>query len=136
MNEEPETAMCFHNFVGKAPIDPRCHDCVCKKRGFCIANCLCTESCELKREGCKCKDSCETEKCICFQNDIECEPGLCQGCFNKAHDLKKNSCTNDQILRKSSKKTVIGLSHIPGAGLGCFTNENLRKNDLILIYSG
>ena len=31
---------------------------------------------------------------------------------------------------------IVGLSHIPGAGLGCFANENYTKNDLISIYSG
>lgn len=31
---------------------------------------------------------------------------------------------------------MIGISGIPGAGLGAFAGENYMKNDLVSIYSG
>ena len=41
---------------------------------------------------------------------------------------KKNCCNNDQILRKARKKIMIGISGIPGAGLGAFAGDNYLKN--------
>jgi hypothetical protein len=34
--------------------------------------------------------------------------------------LKKNNCKNDQILKDVKKRLFIGVSKIPGAGLGAF----------------
>lgn len=128
----------MHNFIGSPTIDPKCSQCCCKSRGFCLPTCLCTELCELKRVGCQCKgtDSCQTDKCICYANKLECQPGVCEGCFNSKNQIKKNSCNNDQILRNMESSIMVGVSHIPGAGLGAFAAENIQKNSIICKYSG
>jgi hypothetical protein len=69
---------------------------------------------------CKDGETCETNKCLCFSKKLECEPGLCHNCFTNENQPKKNKCRNDQILRKQSKKILVGISNIPGAGLGAF----------------
>ena len=120
-NQYPEFAVCMHCFVGVNDVDIRCQKCVCKDRGFCLPSCLCTEACGLQRIGCTCRglDSCQTEKCICFINKIECQPEICGLCFTGRHQ-KKNCCKNDQILRNADRKIHIGVSRIPGAGIGAF----------------
>lgn len=85
---------------------------------------------------CKGSDTCQTEKCLCFTNKLECQPGVCGDCFEGKQQKKKNNCCNDQILRGKYRKIAIGISHIPGAGLGAFAGEKYKKNDLVIKYSG
>lgn len=71
-NQNPEFAVCMHNFIGHPTIDPKCEECVCRERGFCLPTCLCGEGCTIMRIGCSCKneDMCQNEKCICFTNNL------------------------------------------------------------------
>lgn len=57
---------------------------------------------------------------MCFVNKLECQPGVCGECFVGKVTLKKNNCKNDQIFRDFKKRYFVGISKIPGAGLGAF----------------
>ena len=59
---------------------------------------------------------------------MECQPYICKDCFPAMNQQKKNCCNNDQILRKMSKKIVVGISNIRNAGLGAFAGERYLKN--------
>lgn len=62
---------------------------------------------------------------------------MCGNCFHvKEHSQKRNNCKNDQILKENSRRLIIGVSRIPGAGLGAFAAENYHNNDLVCRYSG
>lgn len=49
---------------------------------------------------------------------------------------KKNICRNHQLLDGKKKRVRVGKSVIPGAGLGLFAGENIKKDDFVMIYTG
>jgi hypothetical protein len=125
---------CVHYFRGEPPIDPQCESCACRERAYCLPQCLCGDSCPIRKRGCGCKkEDCRTNKCSCFSADAECDPLICSSCFGE--DLKKQ-CANHGILRGEFKRVRVGRSTIPGAGLGLFAGEVIQKDDLLMIYSG
>ena len=106
-----ERSVCTHHFVNELSRDLLCLNCECRKRGYCLPQCMCSVSCPLSKVGCRCRaqgENCRTNKCICFRNKIECVPEVCKSCCN-SEDL---SCCNLNILKKKGKRIKIGVSSI------------------------
>lgn len=126
--------ICIHHFVNEPSQDMDCRNCECKKRGFCLPECLCTPNCPLMKTGCKCKvmGSCRSNQCPCFKNRTECHPGVCRSCCSE----EKMNCKNLNILRKRRKNIRVGVSQIKGAGLGAYAGEFICKDELVTVYLG
>lgn len=125
---------CCHYFVGEEPCDLNCDNCQCRTRGFCLPQCLCPNTCALRRRGCNCKkDDCRSKRCPCYVSKIECDPLLCRLCFLDKSDKK---CRNNQILLGQFKRVRVGRSTVGDAGLGLFAAEKVGKDELVMIYSG
>jgi hypothetical protein len=128
-----EITACVHHFLNEGVIDKGCEGCVCRKRQFCLPQCLCDASCPIRKRGCQCrKEDCRTEKCPCFKHNEECDPHLCLSCFSKF----KSDCRNHQVMEGGRKKVRVGRSTVGGAGLGLFAGEPIRAGELVMIYSG
>ena len=49
---------------------------------WCEKYCSCSRSCRFKYPGCSCKGKCETRGCLCVREARDCDPDVCQGCFD------------------------------------------------------
>lgn len=101
-----------------------------------MPQCMCDDTCPIKKKGCICKNDCQTKKCVCFVNKEECLPGICTGCFESNDSCQKNCCKNNKILKGEKKLIKIGRSNIGEAGLGAFAGEFIQKDSLVTIYTG
>lgn len=106
-------------------------------RGYCEVYCKCSFDCQYKFLGCDCAGPCK-ETCICFTNSIECNPWLCRRC-GSLQELTYGgaSCTNVVIQKKQyTKRVKLGVSTIPNAGIGVFSQEFIRSGEFIGEYTG
>ena len=111
--------------------------CTCKQAGnFCEKFCYCPSDCNQRFPGCKCKSKCTTKACACYFALRECDPDLCFTCLdgNLEFNPETNSCRNVMIQRELGKKLYVAPSDI--AGWGCFSGENVKKNEFIAEYVG
>lgn len=108
-----------------------------ESRGYCEKYCSCSFTCPYKFLGCVCTSSCRSDSCICYRNQIECDPILCRTC--KSHNellTGIESCNNLRVQRNLKTRTFLGISTLPGAGAGVFSSKSLIKGDFINEYTG
>jgi len=125
--------------------------CVCLAGPFksdfpkcCDKFCSCTLFCKVKFLGCNCKmGKCTSDSCICRANSRECDPDLCLMCCclgsltREFQDLPSSLLCKNTFLQKDHKRrTAVGLSQIPKAGLGLFSLERINPREPITVYCG
>ena len=126
-------------------------DCSCFEQNIpCEKICNCSSSCARKFRGCSCstqngkkRTPCVAdEKCVCWQNDRECDPDLCGTCgvcevvdpSKKTHEVPQGMCQNASIQRGISKHTLLGDSRVHGLGL--YACEDIRPGEFVGEYKG
>jgi hypothetical protein len=119
------------------------------ERGVCHKFCECNIKCN-RFLGCNCQmGQCKTDKCLCFANQRECDPDICLSCCAlQAIRMKRNGalfttgkgkfllCKNVKIQQGLRKRTGLSISTLPGAGLGLFALEDVKRDEFITEYTG
>ena len=129
-----------------------CSHCALKGSGYCEKYCSCGDECPIKFLGCSktCSKGgrCRKADCVCFINNRECDPDLCNGCGvenlsqlqtaipskSVKNDTKVRKCDNAAMSQKQGKHIVLGRSTIHG--WGCFATSFIKKDDFICEYIG
>uniref|UniRef100_A0A914ZF37 [histone H3]-lysine(27) N-trimethyltransferase n=1 Tax=Parascaris univalens TaxID=6257 RepID=A0A914ZF37_PARUN len=102
----------------------------------CAKFCRCGDHCCYRFPGCRCGPGmCRTKQCQCFFANWECDPDICKSCGCDNLDGPASAiCKNISMQRGLQKKLFIAPSQV--AGWGCFTEEDIAKNDFISEYCG
>lgn len=157
----PPTDLVSHQFTIPPSARENCYcaiecrdDAACEcytsiERGICHKFCECNIKCK-RFLGCNCHmGQCKTDKCLCFANQRECDPDLCLSCCSlQAIRMGRNGalfttgkgkfllCKNVRIQLGLRKRTGLSVSTLPGAGLGLFALEDMKKDEFITEYTG
>jgi hypothetical protein len=107
-------------------------------RGHCEVYCKCSLACSFKFLGCDCEGPCLETDCICFSNNIECDPWLCRRC-GSLQEVQRNieTCGNIRIQKGKGRKRVgLRVSNVEGAGIGVFAEERIGRGEFVGEYTG
>ena len=100
---------CSHD----GPCLPTNEHCSCMSNGtFCEKFCNCSIDCSHRFPGCSCRSSCLISRCLCYDQNRECDPDLCQKCgasrlLNESTEI---SCANISLQRRLHKQILIAES--------------------------
>ncbi|OAL56925.1 hypothetical protein IQ07DRAFT_22575 [Pyrenochaeta sp. DS3sAY3a] len=122
--------------------------CRCYRENInCEKTCKCSRSCKRRFPGCTCagkgKPCSSQPNCLCREFNRECDADLCSSCgavevldpVNRYDEkVLQGRCTNVQIQRSVSRKTLMGSSKVHGFGL--YAGEDFQCDDLVGEYVG
>lgn len=122
--------------------------CRCYRENInCEKTCRCSRSCKRRFPGCTCagkgKPCSSQTNCLCRDFNRECDADLCSSCgavevldpVNRYDEkVLQGRCTNAQIQRGVSRKTLMGSSKVHGFGL--YAGEGFQCDDLVGEYVG
>lgn len=121
------------------------HSGVCNKNNCsCIkAEYVCTKACIWGNcgsnffQGCTCQKDCRNSVwCPCRDANRECDPDVCRCCRATARHSDGGCANMDVTMGRRIRSLLVGKSTIPGAGLGLFTKNALKKGQYIDEYIG
>lgn len=107
------------------------------RNNFCTKHCSCIgEFCGNFFPGCRCSRKCRTKQCPCFAAARECDVDLCRGCDPNS-DPAEDACHNQTLRYRLHKRLLLGLSEVPGAGWGVFSDHQwIKRDEFIHEYGG